>query len=183
MPFFRRSATRRDEFESAAMPHLDELYRSARRMLGDGARADDVVQDAYLRAWRSFHTFQPGTNCRAWLYRILVNAVHDYRKRWMASAPADDSEKILDRREAPAPTPDRLTDEDILRALDELPAAYRDAVVLADVEQFSYREISELLEVKQGTVMSRLHRGRSLLRDKLRTVADAYGLPAAEAGT
>lgn len=162
------------------MPHLDELYRAARRMLGDAARAEDVVQEVYLRAWKSFHTFEAGTNCRAWLYRIMVNVTHDYRRREMSRPAADDSEQILERREAPAPTPDRLTDEEILRALEEIPEAYRDAVVLADVEQFSYQEISDLLEIKQGTVMSRLHRGRSLLREKLKSAADAYGLRAAE---
>ena len=180
MSFFRRSTARRDEFELAAMPHLDELFRAARRLLGDSTRAEDVVQDVYLRAWKSFHTFESGTNCRAWLYRILVNAVHDYRRREMSRPAADDSEQILERWEAPAPTPDRLTDEEILQALEEIPEAYRDAVVLADVEQFSYKEISELLEVKTGTVMSRLHRGRSLLRDKLRSAADARGLRTAE---
>lgn len=178
----RRSAKSRDEFEAVAMPYLDELYRTARRMLGDPARADDVVQDAYLRAWRSFHTFEPGTNCRAWLYRILTNAVYDYRSRWLKRLPADDSEELLERQPASPPTPDRLSDEDILNALDGLPEPFRDAVVLADVEGFSYKEIAEMLGLKVGTVMSRLSRGRGRLRAELRETARQYGLAAAGNG-
>lgn len=173
---------KRAEFEAAAIPHLDELYRTARRMLGDPTRAEDVVQDAYLRAWRSFHTYTPGTNCRAWLFRILTNAVYDYRKRWLMRPPADDSEEILDRQPAPAPPADRLSDEEILAALDALPEPYRDAVVLADVEGFSYKEIAEMLGVKIGTVMSRLNRGRGRLREQLRPAAREIGLVAAGAG-
>ena len=161
------------------MPHLDELYRSARRMLGDPSRAEDVVQDVYLRAWRSFHTFSAGTNCRAWLYRILANAVHDYRARWLKRPPADDSEEILAQQEAPSPTLERLADREILAALDGLPEAYRDAIVLTDVEGFSYKETAEILGVKIGTVMSRLSRGRRLLRGGLREAARGYGLAVA----
>ncbi len=176
---FGRKADRRAEFDAVALPHLDELYRSARRMLGDPTRADDVVQDVYLRAWRSFETFEEGTNCRAWLFRILVNSVHDYRRRWLSRPAADDSEEILERREAPAPAADGLTDQQILEALGSLPESYRDAVILADVEEFRYKEIAEMLGVKIGTVMSRLSRGRRLLRERLRDAAKSYGVGSA----
>ena len=163
------------------MPYLEEIYRSARRMMGDPTRAEDVVQDVYLRAWRSFHTFTLGTNCRAWLYRILANSVHDYRSRWLKRLPADDSEEILERQEAPAPSLEQLTDREILDALDRLPDTFRDAVLLTDVEGFTYKETAEILGVKTGTVMSRLSRGRKQLRTSLRESARSYGLTAVAA--
>ncbi|MCB1019259.1 MAG: sigma-70 family RNA polymerase sigma factor [Acidobacteria bacterium] len=157
------------------MPHLDELYRSARRMLADPVRAQDLVQDVYLRAWRSFHTFDGG-NCRAWLYKILVNCVHDERNRVRKAPVVGDSEEILERQEAPPPVRAELSDEEILVALDELPEAYRDVVLLADVQEFSYKEIAAMLDIRMGTVMSRLSRGRAALRERLAEQAGEYGI-------
>ncbi|MDA1312783.1 MAG: sigma-70 family RNA polymerase sigma factor [Acidobacteria bacterium] len=155
------------EFEEAALPHLDELYRSARRMLRDHASAEDVVQETYLRAWRSFARFEKGTNCRAWLFRIMVNCSRDYWKRRAEAAPADRSEEILDQQAATPSMPARLTDPGILGALHNVPYKLREVIVLADVEEFTYREIAGLLDVPIGTVMSRLSRGRSRLRELL----------------
>lgn len=163
---FGSSAAYRD-FEATALPHLPALHRSARRLLGDGADAEDVVQDVYLRAWRSFRSFERGTNCRAWLFRILFNCVTDRRKKRSREMVADDSEEILERQAATAPQWDRLTDAEILAALDALPDGMREVVVLADVEELSYKEIASVLEIRLGTVMSRLSRGRALLRTRL----------------
>jgi RNA polymerase sigma-70 factor, ECF subfamily len=168
---------RTEEFEKAALPHLPELYRTAARMLGDGAKAEDVVQDVYLQAWKSFDRFQPGTNCRAWLFKILMNTLHHFRRKWLNPRETRESEEILEQAAAPGPpVSERLTDQAILRALDRVPADFRAVVLLADVEEFSYKEIAGMLSVPIGTVMSRLSRGRRLLRDQLSGVAQSYGL-------
>lgn len=184
MGFFRKRS-KREEFEVQALPHLDSLYRTARRVLGDPSRADDVVQDAYLRAWRSFETFEQGTHCRAWLFKILLNCIHDHRRRWMSRMDADDSEAILERQQAPHETALVLTDEEILAALDSLPRQSREILLLADVEGFAYKEIAQLLEIRMGTVMSRLNRARARLRGALGGSAPARraGAPVAEAAT
>ena len=125
---------RTDEFEKAALPHLNELYRSAARLLGDSTRAEDVVQEVYLQAWKSFDRFEPGTNCRAWLFKILVNTVHHYRRKWFNMRLVKESEEVLEQAVAYAPPiPDEITEQEILRALDRVPADYRAAVLLADV--------------------------------------------------
>jgi len=155
------------EFEDAALPHLDELYRSARRMLNDTAGAEDVVQEAYLRAWRSFGRFEKGTNCRAWLFKILMNCTHDYRKKFAVTDRDDRSDEIL-ARQAAKPLPSAgITDPDILEALENVTYKMREVLVLADVEEFTYREIAGMLDIPIGTIMSRLSRGRSQLRELL----------------
>ena len=159
------------------MPHLNELYRTAARLLGDGAKAEDAVQETYLQAWKSFGRFEPGTNCRAWLFKILVNTIHHHRRSWFNLRRVPDSAEILDQTAAaPPPVPERLAQGEILRALDRLPADYRAAVLLADVQEFSYKEIAGLLDVPIGTVMSRLSRGRKLLREQLSELARSYGI-------
>ena len=158
---------RRHEFEAQALPHLDALYRTARRVLGDPSRADDVVQEVYLRAWRSFDTFKTGTNCRAWLFKILLNCVHDHRRRVMSQVIDDRSEEILERQEAPREIAPELSDEEVLKALDRLPRQSREILLLADVEGLAYKEIAKMLEVRIGTVMSRLSRARRRLRGAL----------------
>jgi len=165
------------EFEEAALPHLPELYRTAARLLGDSAQAEDVVQETCLQAWKSFGRFAPGTNCRAWLFKILLHTVHRHRRQRFRSRLAKESEEILEQAAAALPAvPERITEEEILRALARMPAEYRAAVLLADVEEFSYQEIAGLLNVPIGTVMSRLSRGRKLLREQLRELARSYGI-------
>ncbi|MGO4884040.1 MAG: sigma-70 family RNA polymerase sigma factor [Bryobacteraceae bacterium] len=174
---------RTDEFETAALPHLNEMYRMAARLLGDTTKAEDAVQETYLQAWKSFARFEPGTNCRAWLFKILVNTVHHHRRSWFNLRRVKESEEILEQTAAAAaPVPERIAQREILRALDRLPADYRAAVLLADVEEFSYKEISGLLEVPIGTVMSRLSRGRKMLRAELSELARAYGIDAGQEG-
>lgn len=166
------------EFEGAALPHLNDLFRTAVRVVGDRTQAEDVVQEVYFQAWKSFHRFELGTNCRAWLFRILFHVVQHHRRkqsRLVLVDPADELENVLVARE---PIPPTLADRDILTSLDRLPDTYREVVLLADVEEFSYREIADILEIPIGTVMSRLSRARALLRRELATVARSYGLNA-----
>jgi RNA polymerase sigma-70 factor (ECF subfamily) len=166
-----------DEFEKAALPHLKELYRMAARLLGDTTRAEDVVQETYLQAWKSFDRFAPGTNCRAWLFKILINTIRHYRRKWLNPRQVADSEETLEQTAAPTPPiPEHITEEEILRALDRVPADYRTTVLLADVEEFSYKEIAGMLNVPIGTVMSRLSRGRKMLREQLSELARSYGI-------
>jgi len=149
----------------------------AARLLGDTTRAEDVVQETYLQAWKSFDRFAPGTNCRAWLFKILINTIHHYRRKWLNPRLVADSEETLEQTAAPTPPiPEHITEEEILRALDRLPADYRTAVLLADVEEFSYKEIAGMLNVPIGTVMSRLSRGRKMLREQLSELARSYGI-------
>ena len=165
------------QFEAEAMPHLNDLYRSAVRILGDAQRAEDVVQEVYLQAWKSFHRFEPGTNCRAWLYKILFHCVHHHRRKWFRFPLLKETEEFREENlAAPAPIPEQLTDADILAALDRIPRDFRAAVLLVDVEEFAYKEAAEILSIPIGTVMSRLSRGRKLLKEQLAEVALGYGI-------
>jgi RNA polymerase sigma-70 factor (ECF subfamily) len=164
-------------FETEAMPHLNDLYRSAVRILGDPQRAEDVVQEVYLQAWKSFHRFETGTNCRAWLYKILFHCVHHHRRKWFRFPLLKETEEFLEANlVAPAVIPEQLADADILAALDQIPGDFRAAVLLVDVEEFAYKEAADILGIPIGTVMSRLSRGRKLLREHLADVAQSYGL-------
>jgi RNA polymerase sigma-70 factor (ECF subfamily) len=169
----------RASFEQEALPLLPGLYRAALRLTRNPADAEDLVQEAYLRAYRGFHQFEPGTNLKAWLYRILTNQfINTYRKkqREPQTVPDEDVEDwyLYNRlaREAPdssaeAVVLESMPDEDVTAALEALPEQYRAAVLLADVEGFSYKEIADILEIPMGTVMSRLHRGRKALEKAL----------------
>src|SRR5579864_2200533 len=172
--------TSAEQFEAAALPHLPDLFRTAVRLAGDRARAEDVVQEAYLQAWKSFHRFTPGTNCRAWLFKILMNTIHHQRRKWFNFRSVQETGTDIEDTVAYAPpVPEKVTDEEVLRALNRVPAEFRTVVVLADVEEFSYKEIAHLLEIPIGTVMSRLSRGRKLLREHLAGLARSYGIGAA----
>lgn len=172
----RRKSTLAD-FEAEAMPHLNDLFRTAQRVLRDPARAEDVVQEAYLQAWKSFDRFETGTNCKAWLFKILFHSVNHYRRKWFKLHLLSEREEFLQENLTwTAPVSDKLTDEEILAALDEIPADFKAIVLLVDVEEFAYKEVAEILEIPIGTVMSRLSRGRKLLREKLSGVAQSYGI-------
>jgi RNA polymerase sigma-70 factor (ECF subfamily) len=166
-----------EEFEAVALPHLNDLYRTAVHLVRDRTEAHDLVQDAYLQAWKAFHRFQPGTNCRAWLFKILINEIHHYRRRWYNSKTVPEGEQSLEETLAfEPPVPDDIKDEDVLAALDEIPREFREIVMLADVQEFSYKEIAEMTGIPVGTVMSRLSRGRKQLRVKLANYASANGV-------
>lgn len=170
-------ADRRGAFDAEAMPHLNDLFRTALRVTGDRTRAEDAVQEAYLQAWKSFDRFESGTNCRAWLFRILFHCVHHHRRKWFRFPVLKDAEEFLEANlTAPEPVPDQLRDEQILTALAQIPGDYKAVVLLIDVEEFAYKEAAEILGIPIGTVMSRLSRGRKLLREQLAPVAASYGV-------
>jgi RNA polymerase sigma-70 factor, ECF subfamily len=173
---------RRERFERDAMPLMPQLYSAALRLTRNPADAEDLVQEAYLRAYRGFGGFTPGTNLKAWLYRILTNTfINNYRKKqrqpvtvleeeipdWYLYDRLADSDGSGETASAEAQVLERMPDEDVRAALDALPEAFRMAVWLADVEGFAYKEIAEILGIPIGTVMSRLHRGRKSLEKML----------------
>jgi RNA polymerase sigma-70 factor (ECF subfamily) len=173
---FSRAAKTQD-FEQAAMPYLNELFRTALRVIGDRSEAEDLTQEAYLQAWKSFHRFEPGTNCRAWLFKILFHVIHHHRRKWYNHKSLKENDEMLEQTlPYEPPVPQRLSDEDVLVAFDKIPEQYREVVLLADVEEFSYKEVAETLSIPMGTVMSRLSRGRKLLRDELAGFAEGYGI-------
>jgi RNA polymerase sigma-70 factor, ECF subfamily len=167
------------EFEAESLPHMNDLYRAAVRMIRDQSKAGDAVQETYLIAWKSFSKYEQGTNCRAWLFQILFNVVRHERRNWFKWITGKEEDLAGPQLVAPARIPERLTDGDILAALDKLPVQFREALLLVDVEEFSYQEASEILQVPIGTIMSRLNRARGLLRNQLKDVARCYGLSAA----
>jgi RNA polymerase sigma-70 factor (ECF subfamily) len=181
VPFGQKSRARTEEFEAVALPHLDDLFRSAVRMVGDRTEAQDLVQEVYLQAWKSFHRFEPGTNCRAWLFKILFHVIQHHRRRWLNAKTAQLEAEMLEETVAyEPPIAEHLRDEDILAAFQKIPGHYREVVLLADVQEFSYKEVAEVLQIPVGTVMSRLSRGRQLLRVELAACAQSYRITQAK---
>jgi RNA polymerase sigma-70 factor (ECF subfamily) len=183
---------RRVRFERDAMQYVDQLYSAAMRMARNPADAEDLVQEAYTKAFSAFHQYKPGTNLKAWLYRILTNTyINLYRKRqreplqsnsdtiedWQLARAESHTSSGL--RSAEAEALDHLPDTDVKRALQAIPEEFRLAVYFADVEGFAYKEISDIMNTPIGTVMSRLHRGRKMLRDMLAEYAADRGFKAA----
>ena len=178
-------------FAEQAMPFMDQLYAHAMRMTRNAADAEDLVQETYLKGYRAFDSFKEGTNLRAWLFRILTNSyINNYRKKQRRPDESDlgDVEDLyMYRRLGGAETStlgrsaedellDTITESEVKDAIEALPEQYRDAVLLADVEGFAYKEIAEILDVPIGTVMSRLHRGRKRLQDQLMEFGRRRGL-------
>src|SRR5262249_44644330 len=131
-------------FEAEAMPHLNDIYRTATRMLGERSRAEDVAQEVYLQAWKSFERFAPGTNCRAWLYKILFHCVNHHRRKWFRFPLLKETEEFLEANlVSTEPIAQHLTDAEILTALDRIPADYRAVILMVDVEDFAYKEAAE----------------------------------------
>ncbi len=153
-------------FETEALVFTSQLYRVALRLCRDKAKAEDLVQETYLQAWRSFHRFEQGTNLRAWLYKIMFNVYYSGQRRQKLQFVGTE-EIIAETIAYDPPTPQQLTDEEVLAALERLPKDFQIPILLADVEELSYREIADAMEIPMGTVMSRLHRGRKLLRTEL----------------
>lgn len=183
----------RDAFEQQALPLLNQLYGAAMRMTRNPSDAQDLVQDTYARAFAAFHQFKQGTNLKAWLYRILTNTyINQYRKKqrspyqgsideleeWQVGSA--ESMTATSARSAEAEAIDRLPQSQIKDALNSLSEDFRLVVYLADVEGFSYQEIADIMKTPVGTVMSRLHRGRKLLRTKLGSYAHAQGMDVGE---
>jgi len=155
-------------FEAEALPHLDRLFRLAMWFERDRSEAEDLVQETMIQALQSFHRFRPGTNCRAWLATILQN-VRSNRRRARGRSPLvdDPDDRIGHATPFVPPVPQALTDEELLGALGRIPAVFQEVIVLCDVEELTYKEIADALAIPLGTVMSRLHRGRALLRAEL----------------
>lgn len=153
---------RDDQFAAEALPLFKALYATARRLTGNAHDAEDLVQETYLRGYRAFDRFAPGTNLRAWLFTILHNVRADaYRKAGRAL----EAGGLLDDGPAVVPLQAQLGAElDLERALSRVPEVFREAVILRDIEELSYEEIAQALGIPIGTVMSRIHRGRALLR-------------------
>ena len=179
------------EFADLAMPLMSSLYSAALRMTRNPSEAEDLVQETYLRAYRGFPGFKEGTNLKAWLYRILTNTfINTYRakKRRPEQEQLDDVEdfylyrrlgglEAVDAQRGPeSEVLDAIPEDSVKRALEDLPEQFRIAVLLADVEGFSYKEIAEITDVPIGTVMSRLHRGRKQLQKRLWDLAEERGL-------
>ena len=155
-------------FEAEAMPHVDRLFRHAMWLECNRAEAEDLVQETLVQALQSFHRFAQGTNCRAWLITILQHVRSNRRrKQGRAVIDANVDDQVTNVVPFVPPVPDHLTDEDMLLALQEIPAHHQEVILLCDVEDLTYKEIAAALEVPIGTVMSRLHRGRELLRGAL----------------
>jgi len=183
-------------FTDLAMEYMPALYSAALRMTRNPSDAEDLVQETYLKAYRAFGGFGEGTNLKAWLYRILTNTyINTYRaaKRRPEISDVEDVEDLyLYRRLAPGDgrvgrsaedvALESFTDEDVKAAIESLPDAFRIAVLLADVEGFSYKEIAEITDVPIGTVMSRIHRGRRALQKALANSEAAQGLVASATG-
>ena len=178
---------RDEQFERDVVPFLGQLYPAALRMTRNPTDAEDLVQETSAKAYAAFHQFRPGTNLKAWLHRILANTfINGYRKRRQEPRQAtggdfQDWQLPTDplappARSAEAEALDRLADSEILRALRDLPEEFRVAVYLADIEGYAYKEIAEIMGTPIGTVMSRLHRGRGRLRDKLAPFAPGHGI-------
>lgn len=154
-------------FESLALPHMNDLFRTAASILRSRTEAEDAVQEAYLQAWKSFHRFTAGTNCRAWLFKILFHVVSHHRRKFFGRIQFGDPQPLEATLACEPPVPEKLSDEEVLEAFRKIPRQFAEVVLLADVHEFSYREIQETLRIPIGTVMSRLSRGRQLLRAQL----------------
>ena len=190
MSFFRprpadAEARLREDFDREAWPHFREIARAALRLTRRPAEAEDLASEVYLQAWKSFARFERGTNCRAWLYKILWNVnLQRNRKKVPFTLGAEGEEKLAETLAAEEPTPTEIKDEEVAAALDAISAGHRQILLLSDVEEFTYKEIAAILRVPIGTVMSRLSRARAALRDKVRGTAVAQAIvgPAAQGG-
>jgi len=182
-------ANAKAQFEEQALPFMDQLYAAAMRMTRNPQDAADLVQETFVKAYQSWHSFEQGTNLKAWLYRIQTNAfINTYRKKqrdqyqtstdeledWQLAGA--ESSTATSTHSAELEALDHLPDSDVKDALAAIPADFRMAVYLADVEGFAYQEIADIMKTPVGTVMSRLHRGRRLLREKLRDYAIERGI-------
>ncbi|HTI37380.1 MAG TPA: sigma-70 family RNA polymerase sigma factor [Vicinamibacterales bacterium] len=169
-----------EAFEAEALPHAERLFRLAMWFERNRDEAEDLVQETMVRALQSFHRFQSGTNCRAWLIAILQHLRSNRRRARFRSPIVFDADDQIAATPFVPPIPQMLTDEDVLGALERIPPRFQEVIVLCDVEELSYKEIAAALEIPIGTVMSRLHRGRALLRAELPALAPGRARQSAE---
>ena len=183
--------TTREDFTHDAMQHAPQLFSTAMRMTRNRSDAEDLVQETFIKAWRSFATYQQGTNLRAWLFRIMTNTYinkYNAQQRKPTETELDDVEELflykrlgsVDQSQLSQSAEDQMlslfTDDEVKKALEELPDQFRIPVLMSDVEGFSYKEIAEILEIPLGTVMSRLHRGRKSMQKMLYEYAKERGI-------
>ena len=191
----------KEKFTADAMQYAPQLFSTALRMTRNRSDAEDLVQETYIKGWRSFQTFQEGTNLRAWLFRIMTNTYinkYNAQKRKGTEVELDDVEELflykrlgsIDQSQLSSSAEDQMldlfTDDEVKNALESLPEDFRIPVLLSDVDGFAYKEIAEMLEIPIGTVMSRLHRGRKAMQKMLYEYARDKGLivePATVEGT
>jgi len=181
----------KEQFTSDAMQYAPQLFSTALRMTRNRSDAEDLVQETYIKGWRSFHTFEEGTNLRAWLFRIMTNTYinkYNAKKRKGTEVELDDVEELflykrlgsIDQSQLSSSAEDQMlelfTDDEVKSALESLPEDFRIPVLLSDVDGFAYKEIAEMLEIPIGTVMSRLHRGRKAMQKMLYEYARERGL-------
>ncbi|MFN8345583.1 MAG: sigma-70 family RNA polymerase sigma factor [Spirosomataceae bacterium] len=178
---------RNDIFNREFMPHINSMYNFAFRLTMDEDDANDLVQDTYLKAFRFISSFERGTNAKAWLFRILKNSfINDYRKRSKEPSKVDYQEVETTYNSEEAAEVDHTTDlrvetvqdmigDEVANALNSLPVDFRTVIILCDIEGFTYEEMAKILDIPIGTVRSRLHRARNLLKDKLRAYASSMG--------
>jgi len=162
-------------FESEALPFHADLYRLAKWLLRNQAEAEDLVQETFVEALRSFHRFEQGTNCRAWLVKIMYHLLSKRRRESNRLRVVGDVDEQIAETVEPAASGE-LAGEEVLNALKRLPQHYQEVVILSDVEDLNYKEIADALSIPIGTVMSRLSRGRSLLRSELGNYARSLGI-------
>ena len=184
------NAEKHDVFNREFMPHIDSMYNFAYRLTTDEDDANDLVQDTYLKAFRFIASFEQGTNAKAWLFRILKNSfINDYRKKSKQPAKVDyqevettyNSEDAADASHTVDLRTDSVQDmigDEVANALNSLPVDFRTVIILCDIEGFTYEEMAKILDIPIGTVRSRLHRARNLLKEKLRDYADSMGYDA-----
>ncbi|GJQ48356.1 ECF RNA polymerase sigma factor SigH [Candidatus Kuenenia stuttgartiensis] len=183
----------RKEFEELTMPHVDSLYNMAVRMSMNKEDAEDLVQETYLKAYRFFNTFQKGTNVKAWLFKILRNTfINKYRKTisspgevfyedielvssYVSNNNEPDTKESIDTLKSKVESLDDILGDDIKNAIDSLPIEYREAIIYSDIEELTYKDIAEIINVPIGTVKSRINRARSLLRKNLWNYAKERG--------
>ncbi len=180
----------RAAFHEEAVPHLDALYGTALRMTKSESDAEDLIQETMLKAFRYFDKYEKGTNCKAWLFKIMTNTfINRYRKKQKRKEYLidDDYRPLQERAEAPEHTPFqesfeseehlyfKMFGDEVKRALEEIPVDFRMVVLLADLQDFAYKEIAEIMDCPIGTVMSRLYRGRRMLQTQLAEYAKAHG--------
>lgn len=182
----KEEVQKQEDFEDEIIPHLDAMYNFALRLTSDPSDAEDLVQDTIVKAFRFFSSYEKGTNAKAWLFRILKNSyINNYRKKSKQPNQVDYDEvstfyeTIRAERTDTSDLEDKmfrdLIDDDISAALEELPEDFRTVVLLCDVEGFTYEEIANMLDVPIGTIRSRLHRGRNLLKAQLKDYAEKRG--------
>ncbi len=170
-----------ESFQEMVLRHNEALYRTARAKLRNDDLAQETVQETYFQAFRCFQRFETGTNAKAWLFSILQNVIRHHRRKYISRWQASETRLFEETLRAPDAILTAISDKRVLASLATIPPSFAQIVILADIQELTYREIADRLRVPIGTVMSRLNRGRRLLRDQLREVAQELGIGMAEA--